>query len=241
MIRPRRHAWRACRSRESGEPCIAGSWPEGGCWRGPGSTTSSASGCRSGASRSVPAPVAAAVRAHLCRRVVPGRVRVRPGRRGRPCNGARPPHRRSARRPADRGTRATGGRLLVGLGLGGQGVPARATLELAHRDARGDADVARFDPAPHSQPRRRRAGGGRLPRSGSPPPRLRWRGPHHPAGGPRPAAVRLGRFLSGREPAGDVGLQRWPLGSGRPRTGRGVGCVEWEEGRHVSRPARAGV
>ena len=136
-------------------------------------------------------------------------------------------------------TRAAGDRLLVGLGLGGEGVPARAALELAHRGIRGDADVARSDPAADSQPRRRRAGGGRHPRSGSPHPRLRGRGPHHPARRRRPAAVRLARLLSGREPAGDVDLQGWPLGRWA-RPGRGVGDGEREEARHVSGPARAG-
>ncbi len=173
-MRLRGDAWRACRSTERSAPSIAGSWPEGGCWRPPGSTASGPFGCGSGAWRTCPAlscgdgssasvPLSRPRTASVF--VVAdeaGPVTIRDSGTGDPLRVL----------PLE-GEGAAGDRLLIGVGLGGDGVPARAGLELANWSIRRRPDVSRSDRAADSQPRRLWAGGRRRPRPRPPDPRFR--------------------------------------------------------------------
>jgi len=78
-------------------------------------------------------PVEAKVRTDLCHRVVPEWGGVRRLRRGRHGHHVRLRYRRPAPRAPARRERASSDRLLVGVGLGGEGVAEPASLELAHR------------------------------------------------------------------------------------------------------------
>ena len=117
-------AWRACRSMERSAPSIAGSWPEGGCWRLPGSTASGPFGSGTGAWRTRPALSCGERLERICAIesspdgavfVVAdeaGPVTIRDSGTGDPL-----------RVLPLAGEGAAGDRLLVRVGLGGEGVP----------------------------------------------------------------------------------------------------------------------